>query len=78
MKRRILKKFMKAYKAYDGIYREEFVSIMNKFAKHKYWHNGDTIRFYSKLNNLNRKFLRRNPNITNPKFGHAILMYNIN
>ena len=34
MKMRILKKFMKAYKAYDGRYREEFVSIMNKFAKH--------------------------------------------
>ena len=47
MKRRILKKFMKAYKAYDGRYREELVSIMNKFAKHKYWHNGDIIRFYS-------------------------------
>ena len=78
MKKRILKKFMKAYKAYDGICREEFVSIMNKFAKHKYLHNGDTIRFFSKLNNLNRKFLRRHPNITNPKFGHAILMYNIN
>lgn len=46
MKKRILKKFMKAYKAYDGICREEFVSIMNKFAKHKYWYNGDTIRFF--------------------------------
>ena len=37
MKMRILKKFMKAYKAYDGIYREEFVSIMNiseKASKH--------------------------------------------
>ena len=46
MKMRILKKFMKAYKDYDGRYREEFVSIMNEFAKHKYLHNGDTIRFY--------------------------------
>ena len=78
MKKRILKKFMKAYKTYNGRYREEFISIMNEYAKHKYWYNGDTIRFYSKLNNLNRKFLRKHPNITNPKFGHAILMYNIN
>ena len=46
MKMHILKKFIKAYIAYDGRYREEFVSIMNNFAKHKYLHNGDTIRFY--------------------------------
>lgn len=78
MKKRILKKFMKAYEAYDGRYREGFVSIMNKFAKHKYWHNGDAIRFFSKLNNLSRKFLRRHPNMTNPKFGYAILMYKLN
>ena len=74
MKMRILKKSMKACMSYDGKYREEFVSIMNKFAKHKYWYNGDTIRFYSKLNNLNRKFLRKHPNITTPKFAHDILM----
>lgn len=46
MKMRILKKSMKSCMSYDGKYREEFVSIMNKFAKHKYWYNGDTIRFY--------------------------------
>lgn len=33
MKKRILKKFMKAY---DGRYREEFVSIMKEYAKHNY------------------------------------------
>lgn len=77
MKKLILKKFMKAYKSYDDRYREEFVSIMNKIAKHKYLHNGDTIRFYSEVNNLNRKFLRRHPNMTNPKFGYAIFMCDI-
>lgn len=31
-----MKKFIKAYKAYDGRYREEFVSIMKEYAKHNY------------------------------------------
>lgn len=72
MKMRILKKSMKACMSYDGKYREEFILNMNKFAKYGYRYYRRSIRFWSKLNNLNRKFLRKHPNIINPKFGHAI------
>ena len=61
MKRRILKKFVKAYRPYD-LSRDAVLLGMKEEANSKYWHRGSVVRWWTHERNKQRKFLRKHPN----------------
>ena len=61
MKRRILKKFVKAYRPY-GISREGVLLGMEEEGSSKYWHRGSLVRWWTRERHKQRKFERKHPN----------------
>ena len=61
MKRRILKKFVKAYRPYD-LSRDAVLLGMKEEANSKYWHRGSVVRWWTHERYKQRKFLRKHPN----------------
>ena len=61
MKRRILKKFVKAYRPY-GISREGVLLGMKEEGNCKYWNRGSLVRWWTHERHKQRKFLRKHPN----------------
>ena len=61
MKRRILKKFVKAYRPY-GLSREGILLGMKEEGSSKYWHRGSVVRWWTHERYKQRKFLRKHPN----------------
>ena len=60
MKRRILKKFVKAYRPY-GLSRDAVLLGMWEEANSKYWHRGSFVRWWTHERHKQRKFLRKHP-----------------
>ena len=63
MKRRILKKFVKAYHPY-GTDREGILLGMKEEGHGKYWHHGGNVRWWTHERYKQRKYKRKHPNIT--------------
>ena len=61
MNRRILKKFIKAYRPY-GLSRDAVLLGMWEEANSKYWHRGSAVRWWTHERHKQRKFLRKHPN----------------
>lgn len=61
MKRRILKKFVKAYRPY-GLSPDAVLLGMWEEANSKYWHQGSLVRWWTRERHKQRKFLRKRPN----------------
>ena len=61
MKRRILKKFVKAYAPY-GLSPDSVLLGMKEEANSKYWHRGSVVRWWTRERHKQRKFLRKYPN----------------
>ena len=61
MKRRILKKFVKAYRPY-GFSREGILLGMKEEGSSKNWHRGSVVRWCTHERYKQRKFLRKHPN----------------
>ena len=61
MKRRILKKFVKAYRPYD-LSRDAVLLGMKEEANSKYWHRGSVVRWWTHERHKQRKFLRKHHN----------------
>ena len=61
MKRRILKKFVKAYRPY-GISREGVLLGMKEEGSSKYWRRGSVVRWWTHERHKQRKFERKHPN----------------
>lgn len=61
MKRRTLKKFVKAYRPY-GLSPDAVLLGMWEEAKSKYWHSGSVVRWWTHERHKQRKFLRKYPN----------------
>ena len=61
MKRRILKKFVKAYRPY-GISREGIILGMKEEGGKKYWSSGSRVRWWTHHSHWERKFLRKHSN----------------
>lgn len=61
MKRRILKKFVKAYTPY-GISPDGVLLGMKEEGNSKYWHRGSVVRWWTHERHKQRKFLRKHPN----------------
>ena len=57
MKRRILKKFVKAYRPYD-LSRDAVLLGMKEEANSKYWHRGSVVRWWTHERNKQRKYVR--------------------
>ena len=60
MKRRILKKFVKAYRPY-GLSPDAVLLGMWEEANSKYWHHGSLVRWWTHERHKQRKFLRKHP-----------------
>ena len=60
MKRRILKKFVKAYAPY-GLSPDSVILGMKEEGSCKYWHRGSLVRWWTRYRHKQRKFLRKNP-----------------
>ena len=60
MKRRILKKFVKAYAPY-GLSPDSVLLGMCEEANCKYWNRGSLVRWWTRERHKQRKFLRKNP-----------------
>ena len=60
MKRRILKKFVKAYAPY-GLSPDSVVLGMKEEGSCKYWHRGSLVRWWTRYRHKQRKFSRKNP-----------------
>ena len=61
MKRRILKKFVKAYAPY-GLSPDSVLLGMKEEGSSKYWHRGSVVRWWTHERHKQRKFLRKHPN----------------
>ena len=61
MKRRILKKFVKAYAPY-GLSPDSVLLGMKEEGNSKYWHCGSVVRWWTRERHKQRKFLRKHPN----------------
>ena len=61
MKRRILKKFVKAYHPY-GLSSDGVLLGMKEEGSSKYWHRGSVVRWWTHERYKQRKFLRKHPN----------------
>ena len=59
MNRRILKKFVKAYRPY-GLSPDGVLLGMKKEGSSKYWHRGSLVRWWTRERHRQRKFLRKN------------------
>ena len=60
MKRRILKKFVKAYAPY-GLSPDSVLLGMKEEGSSKYWHSGSLVRWWTRYRHEQRKFSRKNP-----------------
>ena len=60
MKRRIFKKFVKAYAPY-GLSPDSVLLGMKEEGSSKYWHRGSLVRWWTRERHKQRKFLRKNP-----------------
>lgn len=60
MKRRVLKKFVKAYRPY-GTDREGFRLGMKEEGHGKYWHHGSLVRWWTRERHKQRKYARTHP-----------------
>lgn len=60
MKRRILKKFVKAYRPY-GLSHEGVLLGMKEEGNCKHWHRGSLVRWWTHHRHKQRKFLRTHP-----------------
>lgn len=60
MKRRVLKKFVKAYRPY-GTDREGICMGMKEEGHGKYWRRGSLVRWWTRHRHKQRKFLRTHP-----------------
>lgn len=60
MKRRILKKFIKAYAPY-GLSPDSVLLGMKEEGNSKYWHRGSVVRWWTHERHKQRKFLRKHP-----------------
>ena len=60
MKRRTLKKFVKAYAPY-GLSPDSVLLGMKEEGSSKYWHRGSLVRWWTRERHKQRKFLRKNP-----------------
>ena len=58
MKRRILKKFVKAYAPY-GLSPDSVLLGMKEEGNSKYWHRGSLVRWWTRERHKQRKFLRK-------------------
>ena len=61
MKRRILKKFVKAYRPY-GLSPDAVLLGMKEEGNSKYWHHGSAVRWWTHERHKQRNFLRKHPN----------------
>ena len=61
MKRRILKKFVKAYAPY-GLSPDSVLLGMKEEGNSKYWQRGSVVRWWTHERHKQRKFLRKHPN----------------
>ena len=61
MKRRILKKFVKAYRPY-GISRDGIILGMKEEGQKSYWRSGSRVRWWTHHSHWERKFFRKHPN----------------
>lgn len=61
MKRRTLKKFVKAYRPY-GLSPDAVLLGMWEEANSKYWHRGSLVRWWTHERHKQRKFLRKHHN----------------
>lgn len=78
MKRRILKKFVKAYRPY-GLSREGILLGMKEEGHSKYWCRGSHVRWWTHHRHQQRKFLRAHPDFeiliwikTRQKYGEQL------
>ena len=62
MKRRIFKKFVKAYAPY-GLSPDSVLLGMKEEGSSKYWHRGSRVRWWTHERHKQRKFLRKHPNL---------------
>ena len=60
MKRRTLKKLVKAYAPY-GLSPDGVLLGMKEEGSSKYWHRGSLVRWWTRERHKQRKFLRKNP-----------------